>query len=58
MKEQNLKITLKPSGDCWLHIDAPSGKRASVNLGQRGGFNDQSLVGQVIREVAEMREDK
>lgn len=58
MKGQRLKITLKPCGDCWLHIDAPSGKRASINLGQRGGFNDQTIVGQVIREVAEMSEDK
>lgn len=54
MSEQKLKLTVKPCGDCWLHIDAPSGKKASINLGQRGGFNDQTIVGQVIREVAEM----
>lgn len=58
MSEQKLKLTVKPCGDCWLHIDAPSGKKASINLGQRGGFNDQTIVGQVIREVAEMLEEK
>lgn len=58
MSEQKLKLTIKPCGDCWLHIDAPSGKKASINLGQRGGFNDQTIVGQTIREVAELLEEK
>ena len=53
----NMKLSLKPSGDCWLHIDAPSGNKASINLGQRGDFNDQTLVGNVIREVAELCRD-
>lgn len=58
MSEQKLKLTIKPCGDCWLHIDAPSGKKAMINLGQRGGFNDQTIVGQTIREVAEALEEK
>ena len=36
-------------GDCWLHIDAPSGLRASINLGQRGSMNDNIIVGRTIR---------
>ena len=58
MNQTKLKLTLKPSGDCWLHIDAPSGLRASINLGQRGSMNDQTIVGRTIREVAELCEDK
>ncbi len=58
MGEQKLRLTIKPCGDCWLHIDAPSGKKASINLGQRGGFNDQTIVESVIREVAEILEEK
>jgi hypothetical protein len=57
MNEPKLKLTLKPCGDCWLHIDAPSGLRASINLGQRGGMNDQTIVGRTIREVAALHED-
>ncbi len=58
MNEPKLKLTLKPCGDCWLHIDAPSGLKASINLGQRGSMNDQTIVGRTIREVAELCEDK
>jgi hypothetical protein len=57
MTDQRLRLSLKPCGDCWLHIDAPSGNKASINLGQRGGFNDQTIIGQVIREVASQCED-
>jgi hypothetical protein len=57
MNEPKLKLTLKPCGDCWLHIDAPSGLRASINLGQRGSMNDQTIVGRTIREVAALCED-
>lgn len=49
MKEAKIKLTLKPCGDCWLHIDAPSGLRASINLGQRGSMNDNIIVGRTIR---------
>lgn len=58
MNEPKLKLTLKPCGDCWLHIDAPSGLKASINLGQRGSMNDQTTVGRTIREVAGLCEDK
>ena len=56
--QRRVRLSLKPCGDCWLHIDAPSGLKASVNLGQRGGWNDQTIVGRAIREVAEINEDK
>lgn len=52
-----IRLSLKPCGDCWLHIDAPSGKKASINLGQRGDINDQTIVGSVIREMAEINQD-
>lgn len=58
MNEPKLKLTFKPCGDCWLHIDAPSGLKASINLGQRGGMNDQTIVGRAIREVAAIHEEK
>jgi hypothetical protein len=58
MNEPKLKLALKPCGDCWLHIDAPSGLKASINLGQRGSMNDQTIVGRTIREVAALHEDK
>jgi len=54
-KKPILKLSLEPCGDCWLHIDAPSGKKASINLGQRGTINDQTIVGSVIREVSELQ---
>jgi hypothetical protein len=57
MNEPKLKLTLKPCDDCWLHIDAPSGLKASINLGQRGSMNDQTIVGRTIREVAELCEE-
>ena len=56
LEKPRLKLTLKSCGDCWLHIDAPSGNKASINLGQRGSMNDDTLVGRVIREVAELSE--
>lgn len=46
-----LKLTLKNDGDCWLVIKAPSGRGAAINLGKRGGVDDKTIVGQVIREV-------
>jgi len=52
-EKPRLKITRKPCGDCWLHINAPSGLRASINLGQCGSMNDQTIFGRVIQEVAE-----
>jgi hypothetical protein len=52
-----VRLSLKPCGDCWLHVNAPSGLKASINLGQRGGFHDQTIVGRAIREVAQINED-
>ena len=57
MSETKLSLTVKPCGDCWLHITAPSGRRASLNLGQHGSINDGSFIGSVVREAAE-EEDK
>ena len=53
LKAPELGLVVKPCGDCWLHIKAPSGRQAAINLGQRGSFNDQTFVGSVILEVAE-----
>ena len=36
--------------DYWLHIDAPSGNKASINLGPR---NRDNIIDRVIREVAQ-----
>lgn len=47
-----LRLERKPCGDCWLHMSAPSGNRASINLGQRGAMNDISIVGRVMVEIA------
>lgn len=58
MNEPKLKLTLKPCGDCWLHIDAPSGKKASINLGQCGSMSDKTPVGRVILEVAQLCKDE
>jgi hypothetical protein len=32
---ERLKLERKPCGDIWLHVNAPSGLRASLNLMQR-----------------------
>lgn len=49
----SLRIKRTTNGECWLHIAAPRGKEASINLGKRGGPEDKSIVGAVVREVAE-----
>lgn len=53
MNKTNLSLTIKPCGDCWPHITAPSGRKASLNLGQHGSFQDSSFIGSVVREAAE-----
>jgi hypothetical protein len=55
MREPKLWLSLKACGDCWLNIEAPSGKRASLNLGPRGSSVDKSMIiGRVVLEVASL----
>ena len=40
--------------DVWLHVNAPSGNKASLNLGMRGSMNfDPTHIGRVLAEAAE-----
>lgn len=58
MIKSELSLSVKPSGDCWLHVKTATGKKASLNLGQRGSMNDPSrFIGRVILEVAMENQD-
>ncbi len=50
---KDIRIRISKSGECWLIIKTPNGKSAMISLGQRGGEEDNTIVGQTLREVAE-----
>ena len=52
--EADVRLSVKPCGDVWPHVNAPSGLKASLNLGQRGAIGDRTIVGRALLEVASL----
>jgi hypothetical protein len=47
-KRTSLRLTIDADGLCWLHVDAPSGKKAGFNLGK---VDPERITGRVLIEA-------
>jgi hypothetical protein len=47
-KRTSLRLTIDADGECWLHVDVPSGKKAGFNLGK---VDHERITGRVLIEA-------